>query len=186
MTGFPRSPRLARAALVAVAPATGAVLRRVLLPYNPDQLSRTLQLDGDPRRGGLPPNETLRVEAELDAADTLERGGPADTVAARLAALETLVYPTSRQLADARQLAARGALEILADEPPRILFVWGGRSVPVTITEYSATEEAFGPDLTPIRAKVTLGLRVTTDDDRFTAYHRNKELLARKADRGDV
>lgn len=184
MTGFPGSPRLSRAALLALAPGTNTLVRRVQLPYNPDQLTRTLQIENDPQRAGLPPTETLRVEAELDATDTLETGGAADTVAARLAALETLVYPTSRQLARSRQLAAQGVLEVLVDEPPRLLFVWGGRSVPVTITEYSAVEEAFGPDLTPIRAKVTLGMRVRTDDDKFTTYHRNKELLAGKAGRG--
>lgn len=183
MTSFPNSPRLSRAALLAVRPDSSTVVGRVALQYNPDQLTRSLQIEGEPRRAGLPPGETLRVEAELDATDALEQGRAGDTVAARLAALEALIYPTSRELADARQLAARGTLEILAPEPPRLLFVWGGRSVPVVITEYSAVEEAFGPDLTPIRAKVTLGMRVRTDDDQFTSYHRSRELLARKADR---
>lgn len=184
MTGFSRSPRLVHAAIVVVRPDSAAVLRRISLQYNPDQLTRSLQIEGDPQRAGLPPGETLRIEAELDATDELERGRGGDSVAARLAALETLVYPTSQQLAASRQLAARGTLELLAADPPRLLFVWGGRSVPVTITEYSAVEEAFGPDLAPIRAKVTLSLRVRTDDDQFRSYHRGKELLARKGGGG--
>ena len=51
-----------------------------------------------------------------------------------------------------------------------MLFVWSkSRVVPVRVTEFSVTEEAFDPSLNPIRAKVSLGLRVlTTDDLGFT------------------
>lgn len=178
MTGFPGSPRLARGALLAVDAATGAPLRRVTFQYNPDSLTRTLQLDNDPQRAGLPAAESLRLELELDATDALERGGPSEAVGAQLAALEAMIHPSSRQLADARRLAAQGTLELLAPEPPRLLFVFGGRSVPVRVSEYSAVEEAFDPDLRPIRARVTLGLRVQTDDDRFFTYHRAREQLA--------
>ena len=37
--------------------------------------------------------------------------------------------------------------------------------MPVRITEFSITEEAFDPKLNPIRAKVSLGMRVLTVDD---------------------
>ena len=37
--------------------------------------------------------------------------------------------------------------------------------MPVRFTELSITEEAFDPTLNPIRAKVSLGLRVLTIDD---------------------
>ncbi len=178
MTGFPGSPRLVRGALLAVDVATGAPLRRVNFQYNPDNLTRTLQIENDPQRAGLPATENIRLELELDATDVLERRGPTETVGAQLAGFEAMIHPSSRQLADARRLAAQGTLEILAPEPPRLLLVFGGRSVPVKITEYSAVEEAFDPELRPIRAKVTLGLRVYTDDERFFTYHRAREQLA--------
>ena len=42
-----------------------------------------------------------------------------------------------------------------------MLFVWSAsRIVPVRLTDFSITEEAFDPNLNPLRAKVTLGLRV--------------------------
>ena len=44
---------------------------------------------------------------------------------------------------------------------PLSLFVWTEkRIVPVRVTEFSITEEAFLPNLSPIRAKITLALRV--------------------------
>jgi len=71
------------------------------------------------------------------------------------------------------------------------LFVWStSRIVPVRLTEFSITEEAFDTNLNPIRAKVSLGMRVLTIDDfawtdRGTAlymvYQQQKEALARRA-----
>ena len=50
-------------------------------------------------------------------------------------------------------------------ESPVILLVWGpGRVVPVKITAFSVEEQAFNVALYPIRAKVTVGLKVLTDD----------------------
>ncbi len=183
MTGFPGSPRLVRATLLAVHPATGAPLRRVNFQYNPDQLTRSLQIEGDPQRSGLPPPETLRVELELDATDLMEKDGPPEAVDAQLAALEELIGPGDDQLTNTRGLAARGTLEILAPEPPVLLFVFGGRSVPVKVSEYSVVEEAFDPALRPIRAKVTLSMKVQTDVDAFYTHHRARAQLARRAGR---
>ncbi len=71
---------------------------------------------------------------------------------------------------------------------PLTLFVWSAnRIVPVRITDLSITEEAFDPLLNPIRAKVSLGMRVLTIDDLnfndksgslYMAYQINKERLA--------
>jgi hypothetical protein len=72
-----------------------------------------------------------------------------------------------------------------------VLFIWGkSRVVPVRVTEFSITEEAFDPNLNPIRAKVSLGLRVMSTDDLgfthrggtiFISYLRTREGLAAKA-----
>jgi hypothetical protein len=79
-------------------------------------------------------------------------------------------------------------------EAPLALFVWSkSRVVPVRVTDLSITEEAFDPALNPIRAKVSLGLRVLSVDDLgfahkggslFMAYLRTKESLATKAQPG--
>jgi len=196
-------PRLIRAGLVIVDPANGRVLRAIALQYNPDALSRTLQLqgagEGSDRLEALrlkgPPVETLRVEAELDATDQLEFPDQGNNrvavevgVGAQLAALEALLYPPSAQLAANDALAARGTIEILAVEAPLPLFVWSrNRVLPVRITEFSVNEEAFDPSLNPIRAKVTLGLRVLSINDvpfgstagtLFRAHQQQKEALA--------
>jgi hypothetical protein len=49
---------------------------------------------------------------------------------------------------------------------PFTLFIWGAKRVlPVRVTELSVTEEAHDPNLNPIRAKVSLGMRVLTYND---------------------
>jgi hypothetical protein len=73
---------------------------------------------------------------------------------------------------------------------PLALFVWSrSRIVPVKVTDFSITEEAFDPTLNPIRAKVSLSLRVLSTDDMgfstkagslFMAYLQGKEQLAGK------
>ncbi|MBV6425964.1 MAG: hypothetical protein KIPDCIKN_00455 [Haliscomenobacter sp.] len=44
---------------------------------------------------------------------------------------------------------------------PMVFLVWGpGRVVPVRLTSFSVEEQAYSPTLYPIRAKVTIGLKV--------------------------
>jgi len=212
MSGFPGSPRVLKAGLVPLDPVTSAVLtsRMIVLQYNPDTLSRTLQVqavgaDGRDFSEALrlkgPPVETFKLDAEIDATDQLEK--PDENAATtqsgifpQLALLETLVYPTSAQLSanDARQ--GRGELEIVPMEAPLTLFVWSrARVVPVRVTELSITEEAFDTALNPIRAKVSLGLRVLSVDDLgfankggglFMSYLQRKEQLAARGPGGTL
>ena len=183
-------------------PDTGAVLRIVALQYNPDTLTRSLQIKGvggdtgdhlEALRLKGPPTETIKVEAEIDATDALE-GNDAQTVDAGLhpllAALETVVYPSSQHLSANHAEAQSGSLEIAPEMAPLPLFVFGPkRIVPVRITELSITEEAFDVTLNPIRAKLSLGLRVLTVDDLgfdakggglFMTYLQAKEQLAKR------
>ena len=53
---------------------------------------------------------------------------------------------------------------------------------PVRVTEFSVTEEAFDPDLNPIRAKVSIGLRVLTVDDLGLRPSRRHRVPRRSAD----
>ena len=185
MTGFPRSPRLVKGGLVLIDPTTAAVRRVVVLQYNPDSLSRTLQAkafsSGDGGRSEAlrltgPPVETIKLDAEIDATDQLEFPAQnANTVQfgifPQLAALETIVFPTSAQLLANNALARSGTLEIVPMETPLTLFVWSKqRILPVRLTDFSVTEEAFDPALNPIRAKVSLGMRVLTVDDLGFAH----------------
>ena len=202
MSAFPGSPRLLRGGLVLVDPTTGAVLRIIALQYNPDMLTRSFQIRGVGQESGDhlealrlkgTPVETIKVEAEIDATDALE-GNDTQTVDAGLhpliAALETIVYPTSQHLAANHAEAQSGSLEIAPEMAPLPLFVFGPkRIVPVRITELSITEEAFDVTLNPIRAKLSLGLRVLTVDDLgfdakggglFMTYLQAKEQLAKR------
>ena len=204
MTGFARSPRIVKGGIVLVDPASAQVRRVIALQYNPDSLSRTLQPrylgDGADQSEALrltgPAVETLKLEAEIDAVDQLEfpdqhQSAIEAGVAPQLAVLESLVNPTAADLLANQSLAAAGTLEIAPMESPLALFVWGAkRIVPVRVTDFSITEEAFDPALNPIRAKINLGLRVLSIDDLgfahkggglFMAYLQSREQLATKA-----
>jgi hypothetical protein len=175
----PLSPRLVRGGLVMLDHDTGQVIRTITLQYNPDTLSRGFQLKA-PAEGGArgeafrltgPPTQTISVEAELDATDALEH--PKDNrsvvelgLAAQLAAIESLVYPAVSDVKHAAELLGQGMLEIASAPAPLVLFAFGRRRIlPVRVTELAVTEEAFDPQLNPIRAKVKLGLRVLTVND---------------------
>lgn len=206
MPSSPRSPRLIRGGLVLVDPATGAVLRIIALQYNPDTLTRSLQIKGAGADSGDhvealrlkgPPVETIKLEAEIDATDAMEANdGQTNEVGLhpQLATLETMLYPSSDHLNAANREAASGSLEIAPAMAPLPLFVFGAkRIVPVRITEMSITEEAFDTALNPTRARISLGLRVLSVDDLgfdvkggslFMSYLQDKERLAARAPAG--
>jgi hypothetical protein len=189
MTTFPGSPRLVKGGLVLLDADTGAVQRLIVLQYNPNRLTRTLQAqtlgEGAGRSQALrlkgPPVETYRLEAEIDAADQLEFPETNEAVIThgitpQLAALEMVLYPTSGQLLANNGLASAGTLEIAPLEAPLTLFVWSkNRVMPVRLTDYSVSEEAFDPNLNPLRAKVSLSLRVLNVND-FGFDHRGGHL----------
>lgn len=200
----PFSPRLLKGGLVQVDPDNGKVLRVIALQYNPDTLTRSVQVQATGETGDRSEAlrlkgaavETIKVEVEIDATEYLDDPA-AHGVAVRLgihpqlAALESLVHPRADALQENDALAASGVLEVLPLEAPLTLFVWSKqRIVPVRVTDLSVTEEAFDASLNPIRAKVSLGLRVLSVDDLgfghrggtlFMAHLRNKESLSGQA-----
>jgi hypothetical protein len=205
----PLSPRLVRGGLVLVDPSSGTVKRVVTLQYNPDSVSRTLQVQGIADQGERsealrlkgPAVETIKVEAELDVTDQLEFPGDNPNAVQlglhpQIAALESLVNPAVADLVAQIALAQSGTIEIAPVETALAMFVWSAqRVVPVRVTEFSITEEAFDPLLNPIRAKVSLGMRVLSIDDLpfshrgstlFLGYLQRKELLATKAPAGGL
>lgn len=208
MTGFTRSPQILKAGLVLLDPFSFAVRRIIALQYNPDQLTRTLQVmaagaEAGDRSEALrlkgPAVETFKLEAELDATDQLEF--PDANAAAvevglfpQLALLESIVSPTSDAISRTENLLRRGAFEVAPMESPLTLFVWSAQRVlPVRVTEFSVTEEAFDTALNPIHAKVSLSLRSLTVNDLpvdhrgaefYLSYLRTKESLAARAGQG--
>lgn len=200
MTNFPGSPKLLKGGLVLVQPDSGVVQRIIVLQYNPETLSRTLQVQtvGETDRSQAlrlvgPPQESYKIEATIDAADQMEFPDENQTVREngilpQLAVLETILYPDSGRLIANNTLAGSGTLEIIPAESPLTLFVWSkNRVMPVRLTEFSVTEEAFDPNLNPIRAKVNLGMRVLNVNDLgfdhrggslYMTYHQRLEQLA--------
>jgi hypothetical protein len=210
MSDFPGSPRTLRGGIVLVDPGSAAIQRIIVLQYNPDTLTRTLapktvQLAGD---GGNrseamrlkgPPVETIKLDAEIDATDQLEHADDTALQAGiqpQLAALELIIYPTSAQLQLNNALEQAGTLEIIPMDAPLALFVWSkNRIIPVRLTDFSITEEAFDTQLNPIRAKVSLGMRVLSIDDLgfneqggslYMIYQQQKEALAALSKSGSL
>jgi hypothetical protein len=208
MTSFPGYPRLLKGGIVLIDPVSSLVRQVIALQYNPDTITRSFQpqafgAESGDRSEALrlkgPPVETYKVEIEIDATDQLEN--PEQNPVAvqlglqpQLALLETILYPQSARLIENNNLAKSGTLEIVPAQAPLTLFVWSAkRIVPVRLTDLSVTEEAFDPALNPIRAKVSLGMRVLTVNDLgfdhkggslYMIYHQQKELLARSGPAG--
>jgi hypothetical protein len=208
MSSFPGSPRLLKGGIALLDPVNGTVQQILPLQYNPDTLTRSLKIKGVGADSGDhiealrltgPPTETIKVEAEIDATDNLEAGDDQTTqtgLHSALAALEMMVYPSSAHLLANNADASVGTLEIVPLETSLTVFIFGPRRiVPVRITEFSITEEAFDPNLNPIRAKVSLGLTVLTVDDLgfdqrggglFVTYLQVKEQLGSKNKPGSL
>ncbi|NVO58266.1 hypothetical protein HW561_20990 [Rhodobacteraceae bacterium B1Z28] len=209
MTGFPRSPKLTRAGLVLIDPESGAVDRVITLQYAAETLQRSLEVQSiadepdrsQPLRLTGPAVETLTLEAELDATDQLEKPDefPEATEAGlfpALSALETMLHPTVAQLERQNAQGSAGSFEVTPAETPLAIFVWSkNRIVPVRLTSLSITEEYFDANLNPIRAKVSLSLRVLSVDDLgfthrgsglFMAYLQSKEAQAKKFAGGEI
>ena len=151
----------------------------VLFQYNPDTMTRSLQgrttgAEGDPSEAYRltgPPVETISMDIELDATDQLEKPEKNKNVTSmgilpQLSALEMMLYPKSSLVIANTALTFAGVMEVVPPEGPFTLFIWGAKRVlPVKLTEFRITEEAHDPNLNPIRAKISLGMKVLTYAD---------------------
>ncbi|WP_446745333.1 hypothetical protein [Silvibacterium acidisoli] len=196
------SPRLQKGALLTFDPILGIPLNTIMLQYNPETLSRSLKpqsVGDEPDRTEIlrlkgPPVETIKCDVELDATDQLANSD-ATTIALgiqpQLSVLELLVYPSSAVLIANEVLSLLGTVEILPMESALTVFAWSkSRITPVRITDLEITEEAFDPQLNPIRAKISLGMRVLSVNDvgfltpagaLYMIYQLTKESLAQRA-----
>jgi hypothetical protein len=182
MTSFPGSPRLMKGALVGI-DIFNPLASLIVFQYNPETMTRRLQAqtigggEGDKtealRLKGAPV-ENITIDVEIDATDQLEKADPIATsmgIYPQLSSLEMLIYPKSAVVIANTVLMATGTIEVVPPVAPFTLFVWGPKRVlPVRIESFSITEEAYDVNLNPIRAKVSLGLRVLSYND-FSVLH---------------
>lgn len=195
-------PHTLRTGIVTLDPTTGAAQRVIALQYNPETLNRSLAVQAagtDPaqalRLKGVAV-ETIRLEAAIDATDDLvepqlhpERVQVG--IHPEIAALQALVNPRTAVLVANQGRMQSGLFDALPEEEPLALFVWSKeRVVPVRINELAVVEELFDTKLNPIRAKVTLTMRVLSVDDfglstrggtLHLAYLQNQERRAAQA-----
>jgi hypothetical protein len=198
MTTFPGSPRVQKGAIIGVDPLN-PLASIVVFQYNPDLVTRTVTAQaagGNADRGEAlrlkgPPEEKITLDIEIDATDQLEQAKEPATamgIYPALASLEMLLYPKSALAIANEVLANVGVIEIIPQEMPLTLLIWGDkRVVPVRLTSFTITEEAHDPKLNPIRAKVKLDLRVLNYQDLglvsvggglFMAHQIAKEVMA--------
>jgi hypothetical protein len=166
----------------------GPIPNVVIFQFNPESLSRTLQIPQRPTgatqrettQAGEKTFEKISFKAHFSAADMLND----DKVLARmfgigpqLSALEKMVLPSSKiaGLIGAAIDAVGDALGGGGDEPPaqpiprekfpRTLFIWGlTRILPVTIDSMTISELEYDALLNPLRAEVDLQLTVIAVD----------------------
>lgn len=171
----------------------------MLIPfqYNPERLTRTLsantlsQGSADLLRLKGPPGETIQLEILLDAGDQAERSSGlrlASGIYPSLAALEMILYPSAARMLTNAALARLGVIELIPPLPVLTVLVWGARRVvPIKIESFSVTEDQFDGALNPLRAQVSLGLKVLTYEDLgmwsvggmlSMAGHLQREVLA--------
>jgi len=186
MAHFPGSPPTLKGALVSVdIPQMSPTI--IAFQYNPATLTRSLEVkagEGGPAGYTLsaPPVETISVEIELDATDGLDEGDSTAEqlgIHPQLAALEQLLYPSSGHVIANQILAATGVIEVLPPVSTLTLFIWGKeRVLPVALTSCSVTEEAHDTALNPIRARVSLSMRVLSYHDLSVTHPANALFLA--------
>ncbi|MYT11744.1 hypothetical protein YWIDRAFT_00965 [Streptomyces sp. SceaMP-e96] len=212
MTRYADIPKPIRSGLVIVDPERGTPQRIIVLQFNPDTLERSVapQAAGGEGSGGGgesggdrnealrlkgPAQESWKFTAEIDATDQLDVAAP-DGIHPQLAVLEMLVQPTAAQLRAASKLSKKGTIEISPIEMPLTLFTWGSKRVmPVRLTELSVNESAFDVNLNPIRASLSIGMKILTVSDLpaghrgaelYLAHLAQKEQLARRARAGSL
>lgn len=163
----------------------GPIPNVVIFQFNPETLTRTVQVPPRPASGtsrettqaGEPAIERITLTAKFSAADELGDNKALARlfgVGTRLAALEKMVHPANELLAavgaalGAAVSAAAGGdarQPIPREKYPRILFIWGTyRVLPVILESMSITEQQYDFQLNPILAEVAITMAVNAGD----------------------
>lgn len=167
----------------------GPIPNIVIFQFNPESLSRTLQIPTRPTgptqrettQAGEKTFEKITFKAHFSAANMLDEDKALAKlfgIGPQLAALEKMVLPSSKiaGLIGAAIDAIGDALgdggddapaqPIPREKYPRILFIWGlTRVLPVTIDSMSISELEYDAILNPLRAEVDITLSVINVDD---------------------
>jgi len=207
---FPGRPKVQKGALAVYPTQTpGSQASKIIVfHFNPDQMRRSLAHRAPPAPAGQantgtakedvlrvagPPVKTITLSIDLNAADQLESPDDNPVVAENglhpaLATLEMLMYPPTQSAQQIQEQASQGKVQVQPADLPLVLLVWGkSRVVPVKLTSFSITEDAFDSRLNPISAKVDLSMQVLTymefpessvGLDAFMSYQQQKENLA--------
>ena len=188
--GYADLPRAIRSGLVLLDPTLGTPQRIIIMQFNPDTVTRSLAPQATTGESGDrsealrligPAVETWKFEADIDATDQFDTPSP-NGIHPQLALLELLIHPPTDRLQTNQTLAAAGTIEIAPVETPLTLWVWGGKRVlPVRLTELGITETMFDPNLNPVRATVSIGLRVLNVNDLPTGHRGGQLFLAHLA-----
>lgn len=212
MNSSPLRPNLQKGALAVYPTQTpGSQPSAVIVfQFNPESMKRTLaHRAAAPPSGGNtgaakedvlrvagPPLETINLTVDMHASDQLEDPDINAAVAQHglnpaLATLELLMYPPTLTAQSIEQKAAAGQVQVSPADLPLVLLIWGkSRVMPVKLTSFAITEDAFDTRLNPISAKVELGMQVLTymeftdssvGRDAFIAYQKSKEQLAQQS-----
>ena len=205
LSSFPRSPRLAKGAIVSL-DLPSVIPQVIVFQYNPNTVSRTLTPMGPKNGKGSgnrssretsrlsgTPSESITLEIELDATDQLEHPDQNKSatmlgIHPQLAALEMILYPKVAGILLNKALKAIGTTQITPFESPFTIFIWGPKRVlPVRLTSLTINEQAHDTNLNPIRAAISVGLQVLSYSDftskhpgfyLFMAHHIFKEAMA--------
>jgi hypothetical protein len=166
------SPKLAKGSLFALPSVKNKQpFRLAVFQFNPESIARTMfpqVTEKPPLQFKDMPEEEITLTARFDATDYMagEDDAKAKKASARgvgpqLATLELMLSPSVIAIGIAAVKARGGLIEIGETDIPLTLFVWGKKPpLPVQIIELAIVEEAFSPDLVPIRAEVDITLKV--------------------------
>ncbi len=165
--------------------------------YNPEKLDRTLtpKLYDNPGGqgefvGGA--SQSITVTVSLQAVDTMVAQSKKNKLAnaakglyAHLAALELLLYPSTKDIETYRNDLDNNVKGAVPPQARPTLFVWGPQRVlPVYLKSMVVKEMLFNIALSPVRAEVTLTMEVdniidTEGDDYqlLLAYLKNMETM---------
>jgi hypothetical protein len=199
MAALSSAPKLLKGAMVAFR-LPDPTPQVIAFQYNPATQERSFEPQTTGGGEGAPgeafrltgvPVEKIKIDVEIDATDQLDAGSAAAAelgIHPQLALLELLLYPHSALVVANTVLLAVGTIEIIPTQGPFVLFIWGkNRILPVRIGSFSISEEEYDNNLNPIRAKVSLELRVLSTNDLaktspgyhlFMAHHMTKEAMA--------
>ncbi len=169
-------------------------LGRIKFQYNPESVSRTMKANISEEKAGLlgksfkgQADESISMQIKVQAVDDYSKGEAPNGLIPILSALDMLVNPTLVTYAISQAAYAVGSMIIQAPPVPNVTLQLGTRFIPVMVTNFTAKETAFDPELNPIEAEVDLSMQVLTFNDanlaspvtlQYGVYEAYREVMA--------